>query len=72
MPPIIYPEKCKHCGKCVDVCPSDVFFGSAKGELPEAAYSDECWHCNACVDACPAKGAISLRIPLPLMVLCKG
>jgi adenylylsulfate reductase, subunit B len=69
MPPVINKEKCKCCGKCVDACPSDVFYGSGKGEVPAIIYKDECWHCNACVVACPHEGAIKLRIPLPLMVL---
>lgn len=72
MPPIIHPKKCKQCGHCVDVCPSDVFFGSVKNGIPEVTYPDECWHCNACVDGCAVKGAIRLRIPLPLMVLHRG
>jgi adenylylsulfate reductase subunit B len=71
MPPVIQPKECKKCGQCADVCPSDVFFGSPKGGIPEVTYPDECWHCNACVDACLHKGAISLRIPLPLMVIHK-
>jgi adenylylsulfate reductase, subunit B len=71
MPPVVFPKKCKHCLTCADVCPSDVFFGSAKGEAPKITYPDECWHCNACVDACPVKGAIGLRIALPLTVLHK-
>ena len=69
MPPVINRDHCKRCGKCADGCPSDVFYGSAKGEIPVVTYKDECWHCNACVEACPHEGAIKLRIPLPLMVL---
>ena len=69
MPPVIAPDKCLSCGECADVCPSDVFFGSKKGEIPVVAYPNECWYCNACVSACPHEGSIKLRIPLPLMVL---
>jgi len=72
MPPVIDKKRCKCCGKCADVCQCDVFFSSKKGEIPVITYPDECWHCNACVDACPARGAIRLRIPLPIMVLYKG
>jgi len=71
MPPVVYPEKCKHCLACADVCPSDVFYGSAKGKAPVITYPEECWHCNACVDACPVKGAIRLRTALPLTVIHK-
>lgn len=71
MPPVIDREKCKHCGKCVEACQCDVFFGSKKRQIPVITYPDECWHCDACVIVCPAEGAIKLRIPLPLMVLYK-
>ncbi len=71
MPPIIDKEKCNRCGRCVDVCPDDVFLGSKKGELPGISYPEECWHCSACVVECPIEGAIRLRIPLPAMVLYK-
>ncbi len=54
MPPIINEKKCSKCGKCVDICSEDVFFGSKKGEVPTVAYGEECWHCNACVSACPS------------------
>jgi adenylylsulfate reductase, subunit B len=69
MPPVINKEKCGLCAKCAEVCPSDVFYHSAKGKIPQVTYPDECWHCNACVVACPHEGAIRLRIALPLMVL---
>ena len=71
MPPIIDREKCICCGKCVDVCSSDVFFGSKTGETPTVSFPEECWHCNACVLDCPAEGAVTLRIPLPATLLYK-
>ena len=71
MPPVIDSKKCKKCGRCADICQSDVFFGSLKGKVPVILYPEECWHCKACVDVSPSKGAIRLRIPLPLMVTHK-
>ena len=71
MPPIIEKEKCIRCGKCVDICTEDVFFGSEKTKMPVVAYPQECWHCKACVDVCPEEDAIRLRIPLPMMVCYK-
>lgn len=71
MPPIINKELCKKCGKCVEVCPLDVFYGSEKGQVPVVAYPDECWHENACVQECPVKGAIELRLPLQISVIYK-
>lgn len=71
MPPIIDKEKCSGCGTCADVCSSDVFFGSEEGGTPLVRYPEECWHCNACVLDCPVDGAVTLRIPLPAMLLYK-
>ena len=71
MPPVIDKKRCKRCGKCIDACQCDVFFSSKKAEVPQITYPEECWHCNACVEACPTKGAIKLRIPLPMIVLFK-
>jgi adenylylsulfate reductase subunit B len=70
MPPIIDKNLCDGCGKCTDICPTDVFYGSKKGQVPVVAYPDECWHENACVMDCPKK-AIKLRIPLPMTVIYK-
>ena len=70
MPPVIDRTKCSSCGTCVDICPTDVYFGSKPQETPAIAYPEECWHCNACVHDCP-DGAIRLRIPLPMRVAYK-
>jgi len=71
MPPIININKCKKCGKCVEICPGDVFYGSEKKEVPVVTYPEECWHEASCIDACPVEGAIELRIPLPMMISYK-
>lgn len=71
MPPIIDEDKCTYCGNCVDICTEDVFFGSKKKQLPRIAYPHECVYCNACVEECPAKGAVRLRLPLPMMLMYK-
>ncbi|MCS7280639.1 MAG: ferredoxin family protein [Desulfobacterota bacterium] len=70
MPPVIEPELCSACGKCVDVCSEDVYFGSEKDSVPHVAYPEFCFHCRLCVEECP-NGAIKLRIPLPLMLSYK-
>ena len=69
MPPIIDHDKCIACGKCVEACQSDVFYGSKRKEIPVVFYPEECWHDNACVLACPVEGAVRLRIPLEQMIL---
>ncbi len=68
MPPIINAEKCNACGVCADICPTDVFHVREKKTMPAVRYPEECWHCNACVLDCKQE-ALSLRIPLPLMML---
>jgi len=71
MPPVIDKKKCVSCGKCANVCPLDVFFGSKPKKIPVVTYPEECWHCNACVLECPVEGAIKLRIPLPMYIAYK-
>ena len=70
LPPVIDEKKCNGCGKCVDICPTDVFFGSKKGKIPFITYPEECWHEGACVIDCP-EGAIRLRTPLGRLVVYK-
>jgi NAD-dependent dihydropyrimidine dehydrogenase PreA subunit len=69
MPPVINPEKCIKCSKCVEICSDDVFYGSKKGEVPTVTYPKECVHFNGCVSVCPVPGAIRLRIPLPIQLV---
>ena len=72
MPPVIDYEKCKACGECFDVCTEDVFFnpnnsGKSKLDEPVVTHPEFCYHCYLCVNECPVK-AITLRIPMPMMV----
>ena len=71
MPPVINDKKCIACGKCANICPQDVFWGSVKKKVPVITYPEECWHCNSCVLDCPVPGAIRLRIPFPMFVSYK-
>lgn len=68
MPPVINDDTCILCGECYEACQSDVFYGSVPDEEMVVGYPEECWHCNACVSVCPTE-SITLRIPLPMMVL---
>jgi adenylylsulfate reductase subunit B len=68
MPPVINEDKCIKCGLCAKYCAEDVFFGTRVKEYPTVAYPEECTHCNSCVEECP-EGAVSLRIPFPMMLL---
>lgn len=76
MPPEIDYEKCTGCGKCADLCPTDVFFetkgfGKIKGQKPVVSHPEICWHCNWCVSICPVEGAVHLRVPLSMFVAYK-
>jgi adenylylsulfate reductase, subunit B len=70
MPPVIDETKCIQCGTCAEVCAEDVYYGSEEGKLPVVAYPEFCFHCNCCVEECSVE-AITLRIPLPEMLLYK-
>jgi adenylylsulfate reductase subunit B len=71
VPPIINSNKCVACGRCVEICSEDVFYGSQKKSVPIVQYPAECWHCNACIESCPEPDAIRLRIPLPMKIVYK-
>ncbi len=47
----VIPEKCRACGKCLDVCPS----GAVKWKKGEKAeiIKDKCIKCRACMNVCP-------------------
>lgn len=63
MPTFVYASKCDGCGKCVDICPSDImhltnsFFDGRKAYNIEPSY---CWECYSCVKECP-QHAIDIR-----------
>ncbi len=48
--------RCRRCGRCVTVCPSEIF-SSAKGEVPQVTHAEACIACGHCVDVCTG-GAI--------------
>lgn len=70
MPPVIEKSKCVACNTCAQICVMNVFGPVTPGEIPQVRYPEECWHCRACVMDCP-KGAITLRYPLPMMMLAR-
>ena len=68
MPPVIDKEKCIKCGACARICSMYVFAPTKQGQISEPIYWRECWYCRACVMDCPV-GAITMRYPLPMMML---
>jgi len=47
----IDPERCDACGKCVKVCPEEIFIETAEGIKTQKEI--ECTLCMDCADACP-------------------
>ena len=63
MPTFVYNSKCDGCGKCVDICPSDIMHLSSSIHNGRKAYNIEpnyCWECYSCVKECP-QHAIDMR-----------
>lgn len=59
----MYASKCDGCGKCVDICPSDIMHLTSSIFSGRKAYNIEpsyCWECYACVKECP-QHAIDMR-----------
>ena len=55
-------ERCldgEYCGKCVNVCPVDVFGVEAGRLITVPENEDECTLCDLCLQACP-EGAIQV------------
>jgi len=51
MYPVVNEERCKGCGNCVEICPSEVYQMEADRSNP--AHPEECIECWACVNECP-------------------
>ena len=45
------PEKCVGCGRCVEVCPHQVF--ALAGKRVRVVDRDACMECGACARNCP-------------------
>ncbi len=55
--PRISTKKCKQCGECIDVCPTDVF--EVEEEKTVVANPADCIGCESCISVCPEE-AITL------------
>jgi NAD-dependent dihydropyrimidine dehydrogenase PreA subunit len=47
-------DSCTSCGRCVEICPTDVFRMSSGGN-PFAEHESDCCVCFLCQDDCPAE-----------------
>jgi adenylylsulfate reductase subunit B len=60
MPTFVYMTKCDGCGKCVDICPSDIMHIDTAFRRAFNLEPDFCWECYSCVKECP-QNAIDVR-----------
>jgi len=56
--PVLQPELCKACGRCIEVCPHHCIAPGSEinpltGLVPVTLQPGECNGCELCVDACP-------------------
>jgi len=56
--PVVLPELCKGCGRCIESCPRHgISFGTeinqASGFIPVVIDYDVCNYCGLCISACP-------------------
>lgn len=60
MPTFVYMTMCDGCGKCVELCPSDIMHIDAENRRAFNIEPDMCWECYTCVKYCP-EHAIDVR-----------
>lgn len=60
MPTFVYMTKCDGCGKCVDICPSDIMHIDPVYRRALNIEPNFCWECYSCVKECP-QNAIDVR-----------
>jgi pyruvate/2-oxoacid:ferredoxin oxidoreductase alpha subunit/NAD-dependent dihydropyrimidine dehydrogenase PreA subunit len=56
--PVLFPEYCKGCGRCIDSCAYHCFedgneIHHASGLVPVLLHLEQCTACGLCVEACP-------------------
>ena len=57
-------ETCIKCGKCVRVCPADIFSQQNTGAPINLNSVDNCIVCGHCVDVCPTNSIMHSEFPL--------
>jgi NAD-dependent dihydropyrimidine dehydrogenase PreA subunit len=67
----IAQDICNGCGKCVEVCPTDVF-DPVPGQPPEIARLDDCHSCRQCALHCPVSAIYVTLLNKPSEGLDRG
>lgn len=49
---VLYRERCKRCGVCIELCPLQVYVSSPEG-YPEPVNVEKCTSCGLCELWCP-------------------
>jgi NAD-dependent dihydropyrimidine dehydrogenase PreA subunit len=47
MYPVVNQERCKGCGSCIEICPSEVY--QMEADKSNSAHPEECIECWVCV-----------------------
>ena len=58
----IEKDKCIACGRCVDICPANIFSKEEKGITLQ--YEDSCIGCGHCVSVCPQEAISHSLFPI--------
>lgn len=56
-------ESCIKCGKCAQVCPSDIMIRNEQTKEIDLVHTDQCIACGHCVDVCPTSSVIHSEFP---------
>jgi 2-oxoglutarate ferredoxin oxidoreductase subunit delta len=56
----LYLDRCKRCGVCIELCPSQVYTSTSEG-YPEITKIEKCTNCGLCELWCPDY-AIEVRV----------
>lgn len=59
----IEQSSCIKCGKCVKVCPDNIFIQGKAGAAIEIERAEECIGCGHCVSVCPTNSVIHSEFP---------